>query len=951
MAKASGYPRFNCVALGALLLCVPAAAHAQSVISGQVRDSTGLVLPGVSVEASSPALIERSRTVVTDEQGRYSLVNLRPGRYAILFSLPGFESVRNEGVELASDITVPINVVLKIGSVAEAITVSGATPLVDVQVAARTQVLTKELTDALPTARTYGTVGVIVPGVKLTKPDMGGTQAVQQAYVIAHGMTANDNGMQVDSLNTKPNNDAGNQHYPNFGMMQEVSYQTSAIGADTSSGGVRINMIPRDGGNRFSGDIFFGGSNGAWQADNITRDLIQRGLKTPTGTDYLYDFNPGFGGPIVRDRLWFYASARRLVLNSKPAGAVLDDGAQAIEDQYVNNGSARLTYQITPGNKLTLYKDRQWKGKGHDYTDTTGADARITTPGIATSGTSRRRPQVYYIALAKWTDVISSKLLMENGISINVYNYTIDYQTGVAQPRGSASWHAGAPRIDVIYGTLTNASNFPPRDIKADGYTASSTVSYVTGSHNFRTGWQWRFGPSEEQYDRNADLTEYFRAGVADSVVVFSTPVHTKEYINADLGLFVQDSWTVNRLTVSPGVRFEYLNGSIRDSVMPPGRFVGARSVTTVGNLPNWFDVAPRLSAVYDLFGNAKTAIKGSASKFMQQYATGYPTRYNPAVLSSDTRNWTDLNGDRIAQDNEIGPSNTRNFGLLSNRHPAEDLRRPYNWEYTFSLQQQVLPRVSLSTGWYRRQFRLVEGQYNTLVSIGDYAAFRTTSPLDGQPITIFNLNPSKQGQVEIIDRNSAINRRTYTGYDVSVTARLAKGGLAQGGWAMERTIGVTCDTSNPNLLRFCDQSGALYQELGAVKTVPFRHEFKLAAAYPFGWGMQGSLSLLSFPGETLGVNWTVPASAFPNGQRTQAVVVPLVQPNTTFLDRWNQLDVGVRKTVKVAGSEWQGSVEIFNLLNSSVVLGQNQNFGTALGTPASTLQGRLLRLSVHVKF
>jgi hypothetical protein len=290
-----------------LFTLLPRGASAQSTIAGLVTDSTGALLPGVTVEASSSALIEKVRTVVTDSQGRYSIVDVRPGIFIVTFTLPGFSTVRREGIEVASNVNVPVNAELKVGALEESVTVSGATPTVDVQVASRTQVLTRDVLDALPTARTYGSAGAIIPGLKLTRPDMGGTEAVQQSYVTAHGMTTKDNAMQVDGMDVRPNNEVGNQQYPNFGMMQEVTYQTSALSAETSPGGVRINMIPREGGNLFKGEVYFSGSDRPWQANNITPELRSRGVPTPTAIEYMYDLNPAVGGPLQRNTLWFVA--------------------------------------------------------------------------------------------------------------------------------------------------------------------------------------------------------------------------------------------------------------------------------------------------------------------------------------------------------------------------------------------------------------------------------------------------------------------------------------------------------------------------------------------------------------------------------------------------------------------------------------------------------------------
>jgi hypothetical protein len=400
---------------------------------------------------------------------------------------------------------------------------------------------------------------------------------------------------------------------------------------------------------------------------------------------------------------------------------------------------------------------------------------------------------------------------------------------------------------------------------------------------------------------------------------------------------------------------------------MDSGRFVPARSVPRVPDLPDWFDIAPRLAVVYDMFGNAKTALKYSASRYNQPIATGFAKRYNPTVYQSDRRDWfdTDLlhgtstpsgrslptNGDDIAQDNEIGPSNNLSFGTAVSRRPDPGLSRPYTWEHTLGVQHELLPRVSVLGAWYHRSFGNLEGQYNALIDVrSDYTPFQTINPVSGELMTIFNLNRNKQGLVDLVDRNSSINKRTYNGLEFSLTGRLGRGGMLMGGWSVERTVAITCDTDDPNRLIYCDQTGGTYQELGQVASIPFRHEFKLAAAYPLPWGVHASLSFLSYPGQGLGVTWPVPANLFPGG-RTQAVNVPLIPAGTKFLERWNQLDIAIKKSVRVGQFDLKPQVEIFNLLNSSVVLTEIQTYGPSLGRPTATLQGRLIRLGGIVTF
>src|SRR6476469_6756305 len=298
------------MALASLCL-LPMAAHAQSAFTGTVKDTSGAVLPGVTVEAASDALIEKTRSVVTDANGGYRLVDLRPGTYTLSFALEGFATVKREAIQLESNFTMTINADMKVGALEETLTVTGAAPTVDVQSTTKSQVLNRETLDAIPTGRTIQGMGQLITGVSLNQPDIGGSNAMQQTYMSAHGAGASQTAVQVDGLMVNGIDvDGAVQSYFNSSMSQEMVYTTSGASADVAGGGVRLNMIPRDGGNVLSGSLFYGYQNDSFQSDNVTQDLINRGLKTSDGIGKLSNTEGSLGGPIKKDKIWFFGSAR-----------------------------------------------------------------------------------------------------------------------------------------------------------------------------------------------------------------------------------------------------------------------------------------------------------------------------------------------------------------------------------------------------------------------------------------------------------------------------------------------------------------------------------------------------------------------------------------------------------------------------------------------------------------
>lgn len=940
------------VALAALV-SVPARALAQSTVTGLVKDASGGVLPGVTVEAKSDALIERTRSVTTDDQGRYSIVELRPGTYSVTFALSGFATLVRDDINLPSNFTATIDADLKVGELAETVTVSGQSPVIDVHTAQRTVVMRRDLLDSVPTSRNYAPIAALTVGVKVNDQNVGGARTAVQQRLTVHGSVSKDTTVEVDGMKMNSmlgDGDSQGQH--NDAMTQEVVVQTSGAGADVSAGGVHVNLIPREGGNRVSGSSYVGYSGHTFQSDNLSAALQQRGLRRGNEVDYVADVNTQLGGPIQKDKLWFLGSFRAQNNANIVANTFYADGSPAIYDASVYNFTLRLTSQVTPRNKVTAYLDRALMADDELY----------GSAGVQPSAASRRTPVLFYTGALKWTSPVTSKLLVTAGLGAHAIGFNGLGQPGVGKLRGTPEWIASASRNDIVLATTTTAPATFNHDYPMM-YTVESSGSYVTGSHTFKTGVQWRFGSHHLSRDANGDLNERFRSGVPDSVMVYNTPTTSSVRLNADLGLYAQDSWTLKRLTVTPGLRWEYFNSSIEASNEARGRFIGPRSFPEVSDIPNWTSFAPRFGAVYNLTGDAKTAVKASINKYNRQFTSGFGLLYDPSTLQNDVRNWSDCdyvpgtsrcsgvvlptNGDGVAQNNEIGPSNNSRFGEGAARRSDPNIKREYDVQYSIGVDRELLTGMSVGAAWYRRVTRNRPKQVNLLIdTAADYTAFQTSNPLNnGESVTIYNLNSGKQGLLDLVDTtsdNAGKNRQTYNGFDLSVTARLPHSGNMFGGMSADRPVTVTCEGFDPNTFRYCDQS---------VLDIPFRYDFKFAGSYPVPFDVQVGATLASYAGAPLTVNWAVPANVFPGGQRTQAVTVALIPPGAKYLARWNQLDVSVRRVFKLKRMRFDGAIEIFNVLNGNVVLSENQNFGATLGQPQSILQPRLLRVSTQTRF
>ena len=996
MARTYGRARLMLLAL-VWIATLPSVALAQSAIAGTVRDTSGAVLPGVTVEAASPVLIEKVRTVVSNDQGQYTIVDLRPGVYTVTFTLTGFNTYLRQGVELPTDFTATINGELRVGTLEETVTVTGESPVVDVSSTARVQVLSRDVLDAIPTGRSIFSMGQLITGVSLNVPDVGGSRAMQQTYMSTRGLTSANNIVQVDGMMINGlDGDGAVQQYVNNAMIQEMSYQTAGAGADVSPGGLRVNIVSRDGGNRFSGSFFGAWSDGRWQSDNLTPELIGRGLRASDKIDHIYDFNFAEGGPFKRDKLWFFGSVRQWSVNAPiadtfyvPASATQADCQQGriaceqgVDDQKIKSALFRVTWQASPRNKFSVYFDEIDKFRGHGMN--AGDDPR-TASQVWTS-------PAYNDGAIRWTSTVSNRLMVDAGFSMNQEQYVITNQDGINKDPFTPEWFAGASRRDADLVTLRNGlANWGGR--YPDRYNMQGAISYVTGAHNFKTGAQWNWGPYENTRATNADLQQVYRTGAPSQVTVYNTPLRYQDALVADVGIYAQDTWTLKRLTLNGGVRWEYLNSEVSAAESPAGRFVGERRFDSIP-MPIWKDLAPRFGAVYDLFGTAKTAVKFGLNRYNESRTTFFANVYNPLAITPQNLSWTDLNRDDIAQGAlgcvyltagcEINFAQLpANFGQRQLNRVDPNFKRTYNIETTAGIQHELLPRVSVSTNFYRRAFHRLRVTDNLLRTTADYTAVGVFNPLTGQPFTIYNLNAPAVPRVDNYDTNAGSGRQqVYTGVDFNVNARLPGGAMLFGGFVTERTTRAICDEpDDPNMLLYCDD---------ADNDIPYRPQLKLSGTYPMKWGIQVSAALQSLAGRPtggftttgnkisgpgygdtgspVGTNWLLspttrypancpapcPAGALVIPTLTSAsLTVPLVAPGIEFLPRLNQLDLSFGKWFQVRSMRIQGQLDLFNALNKSTELSYrsvNATTATYL-VPSSILQGRQVRLGLQMKW
>jgi len=943
----------------AAALFAPAIASAQVAIAGVVKDGTGAVLPGVTVEASSPALIEKTRTVVSDNAGQYKIVDLLPGVYQVTFTLPGFKTVRRADVILEGSFTAQVNGELQVGAVEETVTVTAASPAVDVISNTAAFVQGREMLDAFPTPTRSTTARALgIPGTTVTPFVLG------QYNVTSHGSATSDFTIAIDGL--RVNNLCGSGQYSGFYMndasVQELTFITGSESAEIQSSGIRVNSVPKDGGNRFSGSMFLYGNGSGLQADN--RSDAVKPFITTAKTAYDYQLNPSFGGPLKKDKLWFYFTYKYQNNKIYVPSAKFADGSPAFRNSMGNySGVGRITWAASSKDKIRLYVEKQFNGEFYNGFNTYA----VTTPEASTDAFGRG-----WIPQVRWTRAHSNKLLLEAGLAY----YTQPYE----QNCKSTVKPTDLPHLEATTGLLTGACGYliPSYSSATQNYSSMASASYVTGSHAIKVGMADGWGTNSRTFATNANINTLITFGGAPlQVVVYNTPTTGIQHVNSDFGSYAQDTWTIKRLTFNYGARFDHFNAEVPAESAPASTWIAARDFPAIKDVPNWNDWSVRLAGAYDLFGTGKTALKVNAGKYVASQAAGYAQTFNGMNGATQTRNWNDAdrNGSILDAAGNILVSEviggTSNFGQITSR-PDPNLARGYNWEYSTALQHELFPRMSVTVGYYRRQFYNLQVADNQNLTRDDWNAFSITTPTDtrlatsGQPIPMYNLNAIKVGTaVDNLFTYSVENRQIYNGFEVSANMRRDKflllGGVTtdrksdtgcDGGTSLNGTPNVTAGNSardNPNALRFCDV------------VPPFRTTLKASAAYSFPWDVQLSGTFAAIPGPSVNANYTVTAATAGRtiiGKQAGAnsIIVNLIQPQTVFLDRQSRLDLRLGKMFRFNRTKIQGFMDVFNTLNAGTVLSVNQTYGANPATnpwftPLTIMDGRLVRFGMQMTF
>ncbi len=1024
------------VAVGFLLSGTASAQDA--AITGVVTDASGAVLPGVTVETTSAALTEKVRSVVTDGTGQYRIVALPPGSYALTYVLPGFGTIKREGIQLSGAITATVNVEMRVGALQETVTVTGESPIVDVQSARRQQVIDGDVLSAIPTSRSYNDVLQLVPGV------VAGNGQVQlrpgMLLFTAHGGSAQDGRLTVDGVNTGASRGgAGVSGYiPDMQNAAEVAFTISGNLGEAETGGPQMSVVPKTGGNTLSGSFFISALNDKMQSDNFD-DAQLSVLAAPAKSLLLRDYQASIGGPIIRDRMWFffnhrgvdYADAQPGIFANRNAGDPTkwtyepDFSRQARVDQKRRIFALRLTTQLTPKNKLSVFWDEQpycsgaaWPGTDDNAGCQSNKDGWIYGgsqtngffgPGPNSPETGDYQSNHQRVQQVKYTAPATNRLLIEAGFGtyISQWGYTerpgnptaslvrVQEQSAQIFDRNGNKAPAACADCLTVGGNLKyRSSNWPTGYIFA--HTWSASTSYVTGAHSLKFGYQGAYHRDDDNLfniiTNDERLLYRFNNGVPNQVTIqagaWERKVRTQYY-----AFFAQEQWTKNRLTLQGALRFDRAWSSFPQQFIGPDVWVPtAIDVAASKGVEGYNDISPRVGFAYDVFGNGRTSLKGNVGKYMHPASnSGRFVNANPSerITTLVARTWVD--GNR----NYTPDCDLLNFSRQDSRSAGGDLCdapldqtfgqarptttldpailsgwgvRAHDWQFGLSVQQEVVPRVSVEFGYYRRWWPIYDGTDvtdNILVPSSEYTPFSVAAPSDprlpdggGYVIPgVYNITPGGAAagteNVQKAATDFGSYSRYWDGFDFTAQARLRNGLTIQGGTSTGRLVEDNCESR-----------AAVPEGRNGGLTNPWCHTsepllttYKALATYLIPKAdVQVAGTFSSRPGASLLANVVYSSSAVQGSLGRPLTGVPnvtvnVIEPNTVFGDRIDQLDLRIGKLLRFGRTRTAINLDVVNALNSNDNLAYSATFSPSWPAPTQVLTARLFRISAQVDF
>lgn len=948
--------------LVALFAAGPLFAQTQTgTITGTATDEQGAVLPGVTVTVESDALIA-PRSTTTGSGGSYSHPALPAGEYSVTFALTGFQTVVQEGVRVSVARTLTVNSTMGLSGVEETVTVTGDAPVVDVRSATVQTNIETELLEAVPTGRNPWVMAGLVPGMVTTRVDVGGSNGMQQYGMEIFGSSAAQQTFSIDGLKVNWPGGVGGftMQYYGFSMFEEFNFQTSMHTAESDTGGVYMNMVVKSGGNEFSGDgvVLYNATGLQGEAEEPAGQPITRSV----------DGNGTFGGPIVRDKAWFFAAYRHWV-HDQEVGVPADfTGPKPVDDNRIRNLSGKVTWQPTDNDRLFVMYQRNWKQRFH----------RRDPPYTAVADElARFQDQWADNAVLSYNRVLGDAALLDVRLG-RMWGITpyILYATycGVAVdeypdagPCTENDISVRDPERRELFNADYRGESHAPNHRNQFNGSLTYFLDTASGSHNFKVGGQASRESIESRQFKNGDAYGELKDGVPDRIRISRTPRTSVENLNT-WAFYAQDAWTIgNRLTLNIGVRLDGIYGYVPEQSSPAGTWaaiseqLAGEDIFSVGSeiqgLPDWpLNIGPRLSFAYDLFGDGRAALKGGWGRYYTQMGSGLSSSANPNGLAEAWVGWNDLDGDKLV---DIGPSGTlvdspevdlsdfKGFTGGASTVYDRDANRPYSDDISLGVDMTLGSDISFSATYHRRSHRDSLGIINRARPASAYDPMPFTCDGCPQEYTVYNIKEEYSTLRSNEITNVDFLKSDYNGVALQVQKRLSNRWQVLGGATFSSHTGFlhNLPLDNSSSTDFNDPNFLINRDGASILTeLPWVVNF--AGSYLAPWDIQFAWNYRARAGSPLEARVAVSGL----NQGTTRIQGLVRGENRT--DAITQLlDFTVRKGVDLGEARVELGVDLANIFNSQPAIGLIQNVGSRYLTPSSRLTPRVIRFTAKLQF
>jgi len=921
-------------------------------IIGKAGDETGGVLPGVLVTATSPALQVPSVTTVTDAEGNYRLRDLpAPGMYRVSFELQGFQTIAFDAVSLTAGFTARIDAAMKVSTISETVEVSGQSPVVDTVSVAGVSSIQSERLEITPLGLGIQNLLPMAAGVSLQgSPDVGDSQLANRQRIVTYGVALTPT-LDFEGINSTTARQGNTALYLDFYQVEEASFKTSGNNADVAFGGVHQQMIMKSGGNTFHGSVEGDYENKNWQSNNVSKDLAAKGFSITNPTTRYYDFNGDLGGYILKDKLWFYGGASKQEIDQLQIGYVAGPNA----------AGCWTCPDAPPGTVIRILKQQyskfSWQASPATKVIGTFVHAEKVTPFFG-FGATTPQPTTRVQSQPTRTWKVGTQSTPNNRTFIDAaFGFCCYWTHYTPQPGTAVAGNAASQEITT--GILTGPLGAIPGTV-SERYQARTSVSYTAGQHQLKVGadinWERQDSTRPNEYP-SGSYTLFFNRGVPNEIRTYNTPTNPIDRLY-NQAAFITDTWSLRRVTLSYGLRWERFHNFYPDQTKEAGQF-SIQQTFKGADVLKWRDVVPRVGMNWDVTGNGKTSLKTFFGIFGDTMGADFAATYNPNAEVTTRYRWsgpckaTPYTNVSFAQPNiscdfvpgtvDFSPTGRDYISATggSNTLPNPDLKQNKNYEVSVRLDRELVPNTGVGVAYvYHRH----TNWYDTgVVNVGrPYEVWTVPvvlrDPFDGQPATIYTYPSSYAGAA--FNQNKVLNAASdrfddYNSFELTMNKRFSKRwNMSSSYWLTKTHQWIRATPTSPNDDRFPIND-------------TWAWEARADANYRFPWDINTSVN--------------VRAASGAKGQRTQTFTDSRLLQGTVTL-RMEEFGAQHSPLVPVtsfrvakkfrASDRYAVDVNfsVFNLINSSAPVAISYLSGT-FGRITDILAPRVARIGLQFSF